>query len=91
MKTLIALAVLLLSHSAFAARHSLPFFLVSDTDGSIRKAFGVPKTLGLLPGRVTYVIDKAGIVRLVFSAPMMADRHVSEALRVVGELVRASS
>ena len=78
------------SHSAFAARHNLPFFLVSDTDGALRKAFGVPKTLGLLPGRVTYVIDKAGVVRLVFSAPMMADRHVSEALRVVGELVRGS-
>lgn len=78
------------SHSAFAARHSLPFFLVSDTDGALRKAFGVPKTLGLLPGRVTYVIDTAGIVRLVFSAPMMADRHVSEALQVVGELVRGS-
>ena len=37
-------------HSAFAARHNLPFYLVSDADGSIRKAFGVPKTLGLLPG-----------------------------------------
>ena len=44
-------------HSAFAARHNLPFYLVSDADGSIRKAVGVPKTLELLPGRVTYVID----------------------------------
>ena len=79
------------SHSAFAARHNLPFYLVSDTDGSLRKAFGVPKTLGLLPGRVTYVIDKAGIVRLVFSSQLTADLHVSEALRVVGELVRGGT
>jgi hypothetical protein len=49
-------------HSAFAARLNLPFYLVSDADGSIRKAFGVPKTLGLLSGRVTYVIDKEGVV-----------------------------
>ena len=77
-------------HSAFATRHSLPFYLVSDTDGSLRQAFGVPKTFGLLPGRVTYVIDQQGVVRLVFSAQLTADGHVSEALRVVGELVRGS-
>jgi len=76
------------SHSNFAARHDLPFDLVSDTDQSLRKAFGVSKTLGLLPGRVTYVIDKEGIVRLVFSSPMAVDRHVSDALQVVQELVQ---
>jgi peroxiredoxin Q/BCP len=78
------------SHSAFATRHNLPFYLVSDEDRSIREAFGVPKSFGLLPGRVTYVIDSEGVVRLVFSAQLTADRHVSEALRVVEELVRAS-
>lgn len=76
-------------HSAFATRHSLPFHLVSDTDGSLRRAFGVPKTFGLLPGRVTYVIDRDGIVRLVFSAAMTASRHVSEAIKAVGELIRS--
>ncbi len=75
------------SHRAFAARHSLPFPLLSDRDGALRKAFGVPKTLGFLPGRVTYVIDKQGIVRMAFSAQMTADRHVTEAINMVGELV----
>ena len=56
-------------HNAFSNRHNLPFSLLSDTDGSLRTAFGVPQTLGLLLGRVTYVIDKEGVVRLVFSAP----------------------
>ncbi len=74
------------SHQAFAARHALPFPLISDRDGALRKAFGVPKTLGFLPGRVTYVIDKQGIVRLVFSAQMTADRHVTEALDMVRQL-----
>ena len=50
-------------HRAFAAKHGLPFLLVSDEDGTLRKAYRVPKTLGLLPGRVTYVIDKQGVVR----------------------------
>ena len=77
-------------HSAFAARHNLPFYLVSDAEGSIREAFGVPRTLGLLPGRVTYVIDKEGVVRLVFNTQLTADRHVGEALRVVTGLMQAA-
>lgn len=76
------------SHTEFATRHALPFYLVSDRDNLIRKAFGVPRTLGLLPGRVTYVIDTNGAVRLVFSAQLAADRHVTEALRVIRELAR---
>lgn len=71
---------------SFAARHDLPFPLISDRDGSLRKAFGVPKTLGFLPGRVTYVIDRQGIVRMAFSAQMTADRHVTEALEVVRQI-----
>ncbi len=75
------------SHQAFVGSHRLPYTLLSDKDGSIRKAFGVPKTLGLLPGRVTFVIDKEGIVRHVFSAQFAAERHVAEALAIVRQLV----
>lgn len=78
------------SHGAFAARHSLPFYLASDEDHALRRAFGVPKTFGLLPGRVTYVIDKAGIVRLVFSAQLTAERHVRESLQIVRRLMGAT-
>lgn len=71
------------SHQTFASEHRLPFLLVSDTDGSVRRAFGVPKAMGLLPGRVTYVIDKVGIIRHRFISQLSADRHVTEALQVV--------
>ena len=71
------------SHRAFAARHKFPFLLASDADGSLRKAFGVPKTFGLFPGRVTYVIDRDGIVRLVFSAQLASQDHVTKALAAV--------
>jgi peroxiredoxin Q/BCP len=73
-------------HQAFASSHRLPFVLVSDSDGQARRAFGVPKSLGLLPGRVTYVIDEEGIVRHVFRSQFAADRHVKEALEVVRSL-----
>lgn len=70
-------------HRDFAKEHKLSFPLVSDADGSLRKLYGVPKTLGLLPGRATYVIDKHGIIRLIFSAQLASDEHVQQALEAV--------
>jgi peroxiredoxin Q/BCP len=74
------------SHEKFASRHRLPFLLLADEDGSLRKAFGTPKTLGVLPGRTTYVIDKEGVVRLIFNSQLSASDHVAEALKMVEQL-----
>ncbi|MEO1403802.1 MAG: peroxiredoxin [Cyanobacteria bacterium J06635_1] len=71
------------SHQKFAAKHNLPFTLVSDAGSRVRKAYGVPATLGLLPGRVTYVIDKDGVVRHVFNSQFNPKKHVDEALSVL--------
>ena len=68
------------SHQRFAGKHKLSYPLISDRDGSLRKAFGVPKLLGLFPGRTTYVIDREGIVRLVFNAALSSSGHVRRAL-----------
>jgi peroxiredoxin Q/BCP len=73
-------------HAAFAGHHELPFTLLSDQGGRVRKSYAVPATLGLLPGRVTYVIDRAGTVRHVFSSHMNIGRHVNDALDVVKKL-----
>ncbi|MCC7077071.1 MAG: peroxiredoxin [Acidimicrobiia bacterium] len=71
------------SHAEFAARHDLPFTLVSDATGALRGLYGVPRTLGLLDGRVTYVIDPDGIVRHVFDSQIRAARHQAEALAAI--------
>jgi peroxiredoxin Q/BCP len=71
------------SHQRFANQHRLPFRLLSDPDGSLRARYGVPRTLGLVPGRVTYVIDREGIVRHIFSSQFQPAKHVDEALRVL--------
>jgi peroxiredoxin Q/BCP len=76
-------------HAAFAGRHNLPFTLLSDRGGRIRKSYGVPSVLGVVPGRVTYVIDRTGTVRHVFSSMMNIDQHVSDALAVVTQLQAA--
>jgi peroxiredoxin Q/BCP len=73
-------------HAAFAGHHELPFTLLSDQGGQVRKRYAVPATLGLLPGRVTYVIDRAGTVRHVFSSQTNIGRHVNDALDVVKKL-----
>jgi peroxiredoxin Q/BCP len=68
------------SHRSFAAKHNLPYTLLSDEQRKVRKLYGVPNTLGLFPGRVTYVIDRDRIVRHVFSSQLGAEKHVEEAL-----------
>ncbi len=73
-------------HEQFAAKHRLPFTLLSDVDGSVRKAYGATTAFGLLPGRVTYVIDSAGVVRYSFSSQLRVRHHVQEALKVVRSL-----
>ncbi len=74
------------THRSFAETQRLPYLLVADVDGSLRRAFGVPKTFGLLPGRVTYVIDRDGVVRHVFHSQFAGRKHAEEALRIVRNL-----
>lgn len=71
------------SHQKFSNRYKLPFILLSDRDGSVRKLYGVPRTYGLLPGRVTYIIDRAGIVRCIFSSQFTPEKHIVEALKAL--------
>jgi peroxiredoxin Q/BCP len=73
-------------HAAFAGQHNLPFTLLSDQGGRVRKQYGVPAVLGLLPGRVTYVIDRQGTVRHVFNSMTNINQHVGDALEVVRQL-----
>ncbi len=74
------------SHRDFASKCDLPFTILSDEGGRVRKLFGVPSSFGLIPGRVTYVIDRKGIVRHVFNSQTNPTRHVEEAMRALEEI-----
>jgi peroxiredoxin Q/BCP len=78
------------SHRSFAEKHRLPFPIISDHDRKLRKLFGVPNPLGVIPGRVTYVIDRQGVIRLVFSALFASHDHVHKALAAVQQTGRGS-
>ena len=73
-------------HAAFADHHQLPFTLLADDKGRVRKLYGVPSVLGVIPGRVTYVIDQTGTVRHIFNSMTNIGRHVNDALDVVKKL-----
>lgn len=75
------------SHEKFVQQYQLPFILLSDNDKKIRKLFGVkPDLLGLIPGRVTYVVDKNGIIQFVFDS-MNATNHIPKALETIKKMV----
>jgi peroxiredoxin Q/BCP len=74
------------SHESFATHHGLPFVLLSDEKNQVRKLFDVPASMGIIPGRVTFIIDKRGIVRHVFSSQFQPEKHVKEALEVLRKL-----
>ena len=69
----------LASHQRFASRHNLPYPLLVDQGNKLRQAFGVPAVLGLLPGRVTYVIDGQGVIRHIFNNLLDGAAHRNEA------------
>jgi thioredoxin-dependent peroxiredoxin len=68
------------SHRRFVASEGLPFRLLADRAGVVRELYGVERTLGVLPGRVTYVIDRTGVVRHIYSSQLQVTRHSREAL-----------
>ncbi len=77
------------SHAQFAKKYNLPFTLLSDTKKELRKMANVPTNLlGLLPGRVTYVMDKDAKIVHVFNSQTKAEQHMEEALNTVKSLLK---
>jgi thioredoxin-dependent peroxiredoxin len=74
------------THIKFSEKYQLPFTLLSDSSGRVRKMFGVPKTLLVLPGRTTFIIDKNGVIRHVFSSQINVHKHIDEAIRILNQL-----
>lgn len=71
------------SHEGFAAKNRLPFVLLSDIIGKVRKAYGAYDMFGLIPGRVTFVIDKEGHVIHKFDSQLSPTKHIQEALTIL--------
>ncbi len=76
------------SHKSFVTHYGLPFILLSDDDNKVRKLYGVPASMGIIPGRVTYIIDKKGVVRHIFNSQTQTRQHVEEAKGTLRDLMK---
>lgn len=75
------------SHQKFTEKHRLPFILLADEKGTVKRKFRVKNNLlGLIPGRETYVVNKKGEVMYVFNS-MNAEKHIQKALKVLKKTV----
>ncbi len=74
------------SHQAFADQYDLPFLLVADPYGSIRRSYGIKKTWGLIPGRVSILIDRAGVIRQIHNSQFQPSTHVPIMLQALRDL-----
>ncbi|TRM98343.1 peroxiredoxin [Sulfolobus sp. F1] len=72
------------SHKQFKEKYKLPFILVSDPDKKIRELYGAKGFI--LPSRVTFVIDKKGIIRHIYNSQFNPANHVNEALKVLKKI-----
>ena len=69
------------SHKSFAQRYQLTFQLLSDSNNQVRKQFKVPANLfGLIPGRVTYILNKSGIISYLINSQTNPEKHIQETL-----------
>ena len=71
------------SHLEFANKNNLQYPLLCDISNTLRRKFGVPKTLGFIEGRVTYIIDPNGIIIHIFEDLLNGPAHIKEAIRAL--------
>jgi len=77
------------SHQEFKEKYNLPFTLLSDEESKVQELFGVEDAfMGLVSGRVTFVIDMDGVVQYTFNSMSNAEQHVDEARKILEELNR---
>merc|ERR1712232_64546 len=74
------------SKQAFAKELGLDFSILADEGDAVRKAFKVPKGAFVLPGRVTYVLDKSGVCVATYQNLADAKSHVEEATKALDEI-----
>ncbi|MEI7508286.1 MAG: peroxiredoxin [Flavobacterium sp.] len=70
------------SHLKFKSKFNLPFILLSDNDKKLRKLFGVENDFLFIPGRQTFVINKKGVIVMIFNS-MSSMIHIKKALQIL--------
>jgi peroxiredoxin Q/BCP len=73
------------SHKNFAEKYRLTFPIINDEENKIRKLYKVPNKFFVLAGRVTYVIDKQGLIKHAINNMFDGEVHITETLKSLKE------
>ncbi|KAA3648574.1 MAG: peroxiredoxin [Bacteroidetes bacterium] len=65
-------------HVDFSEKYNLTYELLSDVGGKVRKQFGAASFFGLIPMRITFVVDESGTIIYFFDALMEGEEHVNK-------------
>lgn len=79
------------SHASFKERHGLPFPLIADPEGTVRARYDVKGWIPWVPPRITYVIDKEGVIRAAIRHDFRVREHVPEVVAVLEQLTGAGN
>ena len=75
------------SHAKFKTKYKLPFTLLCDIDNEVSTLFNVKNDFfGMVPGRVTFIIDKEGILRYKFASHINFKKHIYESIKILKQL-----
>ena len=74
------------SHKRFREELKLPFDLLSDWDREVSKRYGVFNFREKVPNRVTFIIDKKGIVRFKQSSNISKPRDFESVIKKLKEI-----
>ncbi len=72
-------------HKRFLERYNLNFPLVADTDNRISKAYGVYNEERNRARRVTFIVDKEGIVRHIIER-VNVETHAQDVINILKQL-----
>ncbi len=79
------------THTRFRDKYELPFTLLSDTDKTVARLYGVDGPLGIGVRRATYLIDEQGNIVDAVLADLRIDRHRRFIERAIATRERGSS
>ena len=75
------------SHQKFIEAHRLNFPLISDKAKKVSRAYGVLRLGGyLFDRRITFVIDKQGLISHIIHSETNIDRHLEGAIAALKQL-----
>lgn len=73
-------------HERFVDAYKLPFRMISDPEGRVRKLFGLTEMLGV-EARVTFVVNQSAVVEHIYSSMLKPKEHVLQSLEIISQLL----